>query len=462
MKKLLFILGITTCLADNVEAGLVEGMLAYQYKQYPTAFAEFNYLANEGDPAANYYLGKLYQEGLGAPKNEGRAFSLFQAADSGYYFPATAELGKMLLNGAGQTPPDPQKAVALLKKAAHAGESDASFMLGQAYAFGTNVEPNLNYAYGYYLLSALSGNMKAQYALAKLYFEGRGIPQDYTEALKWMTRSANQGYVLAQIELADIYMANQRLKNAAKAYSWYSIIAAYNIDEIGYKAKEKRDALEEGLESRVLSAQQASVRSWKPTPAEESVPQKEKDEAQIPQIPGFNDAQSLQDLLISEGYLPQNGQKYGITTRMVDEAIAYQNADELARKIDSVARKGKTGAYGYLGDLYKTRLADLSEAFNWYKKGAEAGDSYAEYQLAKMYCEGQGIEQPDAAACYAWLKIAQKEQNPILNGLIQNALNLVEQNATQEELSAGRELMKTLEKSPEEKETKKSGVFNFF
>ena len=134
----------------------------------------------------------------------------------------------------------------------------------------------------------------------------------------------------------------------------------------------------------------------------------------------------------------------------------------MARKIDSVARKGKTGAYGYLGDLYKTRLADLSEAFNWYKKGAEAGDSYAEYQLAKMYCEGQGIEQPDAAACYAWLKIAQKEQNPILNGLIQNALNLVEQNATQEELSAGRELMKTLEKSPEEKETKKSGVFNFF
>ncbi|MBR6231732.1 MAG: sel1 repeat family protein [Alphaproteobacteria bacterium] len=462
MKKILFILGITTCLASQAQAGLIEGVLAYQYKQYPTAFAEFNYLANEGDPAANYYLGKLYQEGLGAPQNEARAFSLFQAADSGYYFPATAELGKMLLNGSAQVPPDPKKAIALLKKATHAGESDAAFMLGQAYAFGTNVEPNLNYAYGYYLLSALSGNMKAQYALAKLYLEGRGVPQDYTEALKWMTRSANQGYVLAQIELADIYMANQRLKNAAKAYSWYSIIAAYNIDEIGRRAKEKRDALEEGLDTKVLAAQQTSVRSWKPIPAEESVSSKEKEETQIPQIPGFNDAQSLQDLLISEGYLPQNGKKYGITTKMVDEAIAYQNADELVRKIDAIGHKGKTTAYGYLGDLYKTRLADLTEAFNWYKKGAEAGDSYAEYQLAKMYCEGQGISQPDAASCYAWLKIAQKEQNPILNGLIQNALNLVEQSATKEELDAGRELMKTLEKSPEEKTEKKANILNFF
>ena len=206
MKKILFVLGITTALSSAVQAGLSEGVLAYQYKQYPTALSEFTYMVEEGDPAAAYYLGKMYQEGLGVSKNLPRARSLFQAADSGYYFPATAELGKMLLTGDGSIPAEPERAIELLKKAAHAGEADAAFELGAAYASGTGVEQNANYAYGYYLRSALKGDMKGQYALSKMYMEGRGVPQDYNEMLKWLSRSANQGYVLAQVALADIRM----------------------------------------------------------------------------------------------------------------------------------------------------------------------------------------------------------------------------------------------------------------
>ena len=172
MRKILFILGITTCLACSARAALSDGVLAYQYKQYPTALAEFTYLAEEGNPAAAYYLGKLYQEGLGTPQNLAKARHLFQAADSGYYFPATAELGKMLLKGSPQVPAEPQRGIALLKKAAYAGEADAAFELGQIYAAGNAVEQNLNYAYGYYLKAALQGDMKAQYMLAKLYMEG--------------------------------------------------------------------------------------------------------------------------------------------------------------------------------------------------------------------------------------------------------------------------------------------------
>ena len=403
----------------------------------------------------------MYQEGLGTPKNLAKARALFQAADSGYYFPATAELGKMLLTGSAQVPADPQKGIELLKKAAHAGEADAAFELGMAYANGTAVEQNLNYAYGYYLRAALQGNMKAQYALAKLYMEGRGVPQDYHETLKWLARSANQGYVLAQVALADIRMTNQRLKNAADAYGWYSIIAAYNADEIGQKAIEKRDALAEGLDTKVLSERQAKVHAWKPIPSDKSVPEKEREETQVPTIPGFNDAQAMQDLIVREGYLPRDGRRYGVTTQMIDEAISNQNAEALTQAIEQVGRRKKT-AYGYYGDLYKTRLNNMKEAFDWYKKGAEAGDPYAEYQVAKMYCEGSGIEQPDAVSCYAWLKMAQEEQNPILNGIIQSALSVVRSNATPEELENGEKLLETLKKTPEEKQEEKSISLDFF
>ena len=97
MRKLLLILGATTFLAFGAQAGFSEGVLAYQYKQYPTALTEFTYLSEEGDPAATYYLGKMYQEGWGVSQNNDKAFALFQAADSGYYYPATVELGKMIL-----------------------------------------------------------------------------------------------------------------------------------------------------------------------------------------------------------------------------------------------------------------------------------------------------------------------------------------------------------------------------
>ena len=187
MRKILLLLGLTTILACTANAELSDGVSAYQNKLYPNAFAEFTYLAEEGNPAAAYYLGKMYLEGLGTPQNVAKARSLFQGADAGYYFPASAELGKILLTGGEQVPAEPAKGLALLKKAAHAGEADAAFELGMAYAHGTSVEQNLNYAFGYYLKAALQGHMKAQYALAKLYMEGRGVPQDYNEAMKWLT-----------------------------------------------------------------------------------------------------------------------------------------------------------------------------------------------------------------------------------------------------------------------------------
>ena len=461
MKKFLSLMTLTTLLSFGAQAALSDGVLAYQYKQYPAALAEFTYLTEEGDPAASYYLGKLYQEGLGVSQNLAKARALFQAADSGYYYPASAELGKMLLEGAPQVPAEPARGIALLKKAAHAGEADAAFELGQAYASGSAVEKNLNYAYGFYLKAALQGHMKAQYMLAKLYLEGQGIPQDYGEALKWLARSAHQGYVLAQVALADIRMTDKRLKNAASAYGWYSIIAAYNQDEVGQKAREKRDVLGEGLNAKVLSEKQVEIRNWKPVPPEKSVPEKERTETRLPTIPEFNDSQAVQELLMNEGYFPRDGKVFGVTTQMIDMAIEKQDISELTDAIEKAGHRQKA-AYGYYGDLFKTRLNNLEEAFNWYKKGAEAGDIYAEYQLAKMYCEGKGIPQPDAVQCYAWLKLAQEEQNPILNALIQNALSVVKSNATDEELTAGEELLATMQKTPEEKQEEKSAGFSFF
>ena len=225
---------------------------------------------------------------------------------------------------------------------------------------------------------------------------------------------------------------------------------------------ERRDALEKGLETKVLVTRQEKIRNWKPVPAEKTVPKKEFEKTKIPTIPGYNDPQTLQDFLASEGFLFRDGRPFVVTLKMVDEAIAKQDVDDLTKAIEAAGRHGQKKAYGYYADLFKTRLNNIEEAFLWYKKGAEAGDVYAQYQVAKMYCEGKGIPQPDAVACYAWLKMVQEEQNPVLNSLVQNALSVVEKSATPEELASGEEMLKNLRKSPEEKQEEKSSMLNFF
>jgi len=138
--------------------------------------------------------------------------------------------------------------------------------------------------------------------------------------------------------------------------------------------------------------------------------------------------------------------------------LISQDVHPLIEQIEKVQKEGQNSAYGYLGDLYKTRLNNLPEAFLWYQKGAEAGDLYSQYQLALMYCNGIGISQPDAAECYAWLSLVKEADDPMYIFLAQNAISIVRSTATSEELEAGlvrKEQIKT--KTPKTENKSKSG-----
>ena len=105
----------------------------------------------------------------------------------------------------------------------------------------------------------------------------------------------------------------------------------------------------------------------------------------------------------------------------------------------------------------------MTEAFLWYKKGAESGDTYSQYQLARMFCEGQGISQPDAASCYAWLLAIVDKKDPVYNVLAQHSLSLVQSQATQEEIKRGNDLYSQIEKKlPTESKKKDNNGFNLF
>ena len=458
-KKILF-LATALSLALPAVASLPEALMSLNYKQYSTALAEFQNLADQGNVSALYYLGRMHQNGWGVPKNIPLAVNYFKAADQSFYLPAAAQLGRILLRGGDGVPANPQLAVHLLKKSALAGDSEAAFELGNAAISGADSDPNYNHAFGFYLIAALKGDKKAQFQLSQMYLVGRGIPQNYQKALVWMTRSANQGYVRAQLELAHQLENNPKLKSIPAAYSWNSILAAYNSDSIGAAAAKKRDELALKLKPKDLNEYQSTVRSWAPKKPEESVPPEELKNTPTPIIPDFNDPKTLQQILLQEGSLPQDPHEYGITYEDIDIAEATNDRLTLTTAVEKAIKQGKTKAASFYGDLLLKRFHAPEDAIKWYQTGADNQDPYAQYQLARSYCEGWAQE-TDAARCYGWLLTTSESQDPILNGLIQQALLTVRANATPDELDRGKAQADAF-KEKQKKESKEKKLWDFF
>ena len=443
-------------------AGLPEGIKFFDNQDYAAALAEFTYLAEEGDPTAVYYLGRMYEEGLGVTADKEKAVRYYQMADEAQNAAASAQLGKMMMTGNGMTR-NPELGIEFLKKAAYAGNTEAFFELGNAYAEGSGVQKNMTYAFGFYFMAALRGDARAQYQVAKSYLNGSGVPQDYENAVKWYSRAANQGYVKAQFEWAQIRESDPRLKNIGDAYSWYAILAAYNSDAVGQQAAQRRDALAGMFKNaQELMVRQQNMRNWRPKTPEESVPAEERQNTPLPVIPGFNDPETTQKMLAAGTVLLTDGTPFGVSTDMIEAALASQDRTAIETAVQNAADAGKVRAYTFYGDLLRSRFKDEAGALVWYQKGATAGDDYAQYQLAKMYCEGRGMENPDAAECYGWLLTAAEKSDSVIADSIQSATDSVLAAMTPDEKTRGEALAEERRGGNKDDAQNQPGVFKLF
>ena len=136
---LALLLGIQTL----ANAGLSEGIAAFNAKDYATALREFLPLANQGNAQAQNNLGVMYKNGRGVPKDEAQA-------------------------------------VAWYRKAAEQGNANAQTNLGNMYGNGRGVPKDVVLAYMLYNIAAANGNEKAINNRASL--EGTLSRQQITEA----------------------------------------------------------------------------------------------------------------------------------------------------------------------------------------------------------------------------------------------------------------------------------------
>lgn len=173
-------------LSAPARADLRAGVAAYQSGDYAAALAELAPLAKKGDGEAQYYLGSMYEGGLGVP-------------------------------------PDAARALALFRKAAEQGVVQAAYHLGLLYEIGETVARDYARAAEWYRRAAERGYAPAQNNLGSLYMRGLGVESDPIEAYFWISLALEQDYPDARVnhtKVSALLSSTVRSRIDARVKTW--------------------------------------------------------------------------------------------------------------------------------------------------------------------------------------------------------------------------------------------------
>jgi len=148
--------------------------------------------ARQGDVSAQYFLGHIYQNGIGVRIDKAEAAAWFGRAAEGGHGPAQYRLAVMLQIGDG-VERDPARALDLYRQAASAGLLEAQFNLAQMIERGDGTEAAPWVAKEMYEVAAEEGMPEAMRALGRLYARGIGTEQDAVSAWVWLSLAARNG-----------------------------------------------------------------------------------------------------------------------------------------------------------------------------------------------------------------------------------------------------------------------------
>jgi TPR repeat protein len=175
--------------ADTQDDTVSGGVAALTAGDYDAALQILRPLAEGNNPQAAFWLGDMYEYGLGVPKKIDTALEWYGKSAEAGWTAAEFQLGEIYFNGT-ETLQDFAKAHKWLEQAAHGGNSQAQQDLGRLYAHGWGVEKDPVWAYVWYEIAAREGNYEAQRLRDELVKTmGNG---DITEAQKLTAQIAPQ------------------------------------------------------------------------------------------------------------------------------------------------------------------------------------------------------------------------------------------------------------------------------
>ena len=199
MRKTL-IAACLLCVIASAHAGLKEGVAAFKQRNYSVAVKELTPLAQSGNAEAQYYLGYMYFDGVGVPKDDNQAVMLMRKSADQHFSLGYRGLAWAYENGRGVQKNAPL-AIELYDKAIAAGDFTSMSNKGVVLLYGKGVAKDEKAGAKWIKKAAELGNAAGQFTFGALYRDGDGVKQDYKLALHWFHKAAEQGDAEAQYSI---------------------------------------------------------------------------------------------------------------------------------------------------------------------------------------------------------------------------------------------------------------------
>ncbi|MBR4824785.1 MAG: sel1 repeat family protein [Spirochaetaceae bacterium] len=256
------------------------------------------------------------------------------------------------------------------------------------------LEKNYAEAFKCYEKAAELADADAQWYLGSMYYFGEGVNQDYKRAFEWCKKAALQENVDAQNLLGNMYYFGTGVNQSyVEAFKWYK-----------KAAEQDNKSAQCNLGNMYFNG--ISV---------------EKDYKKA--FEWCKKAENYEIAMINLGYMYE----YGIGTEQNFRKAfdMYKSAAELGNKkavewIEEKANQGDADAQYQLASIYNNgngleqNEAKANEwylkAFDCYEKAARQGDANAQYSLGCMYSLGYGVEKNDIEA-FKWYEKSATQGN---------------------------------------------------
>jgi TPR repeat protein len=380
-------------------------------------------------------------------------------------------IGMMYYEGAG-VPKNLEEAARWIKKSAESGSVEAQYMLSKMYGNGEGVSESKADESKWLLKAAESGHAKAQceYGRRIGFYFGKRDPGRDAESVKWIRKSADQGYAPALVALATcFYLGDGVAESNEEAEKFYRKAADQDYKEakvalgkmfIRNDAK-SRDFVEYAIFVRMAREDEPKVLEiddegeiW--VTGFDGIRKKcESDETGTVLVPG--DVQLKDTYLEVEGYkqndktkscvklLARPWRSYGDDRKLKLNPLFYyyqwslvelevktlepyyephgykrdlpwnrgepKSDQDFALDINSqhgIAATLRHAAYKGPGETTQPYVRIPEIEFRWNKRAAEYGHPEAQYQLARHYSEGTGVEKNLSLAAKWYLKSAEQ------------------------------------------------------
>jgi TPR repeat protein len=199
--------------------------------------------ADAGSSEGAHRLALVYAQGLaGTPRNDSRAFELFQKAAAAGHVRAQLNLGILYFRGQG-VPADLIQARAWLEKAAASGDPQALYALGRTMSetMGQATADPVRAA-DLYRRAAEKGHVLAALRYGLALSEGTGIKRDPVAAQRWLIQAQESGMPEAALAMGDMAARTPASRDKAanekvvqSALSWYQVAANGGVPSAQFK-----------------------------------------------------------------------------------------------------------------------------------------------------------------------------------------------------------------------------------